>query len=74
MRIAVDNEEYDVWLEDDGTLDTVVSVHHVREGWTQEVRWSTEHGAQYRDEDGTMTDEGFKTLAEESADAAADWR
>ena len=57
-----------VLLEDDGTMDTVISVEHSLAG-KREYRYSCEYGAMFRDDDGAMTDEGFKELADESVDA-----
>ncbi len=59
---------FTVLLEDDGTLDTVISVSHplIEQ---QEFRYSTEYGSMFRDEDGAMTEDGFAELAKESVDA-----
>ena len=77
-----DYGDFDVSLGDDGTMDTVVVVSPVAlkmspvlltcNGASQEIRYSTEYGAMFRDDDGAMTDEGFKELAEESVDAYID--
>lgn len=74
--IINDNEygQFDVRLGDDGTLDTVIKIYP----WNQyiankvgskEIRFSTEYGADFRDDDGTMTDEGFEKLAKEAVEA-----
>ena len=60
--------EFTVLLEDDGTMDTVISVEH-RLTEKTEYRYDTEYAAMFRDENGAMTDDGFKELAEESVDA-----
>jgi len=53
------NDEYDVSLEDDGTLDTVVEVRHDR--WTEPrtYRYSTECAAAYRDNEGRLDMRAF---------------
>ena len=66
--------DFDVTLGDDGTLDTVICVdplndYAIDKAGPQEIRYSTEYGAMFRDDDGTMTDEGFAELAEESVSA-----
>lgn len=60
--------EFDVDLEDDGTLDTVISVWHKSHG-RQEIRYSTEYGAMFRSDDGAMYDEEFSELAQESVES-----
>ena len=60
--------ELTVLLEDDGTIDTVVSVSHSLAG-RQEYRYDCEYASQYRDENGAMTEKGFEELAKESAEA-----
>lgn len=57
-----------VLLCDDGTMDTVISVEHSLAGLT-EFRYDCEYASQFRDESGAMTEDGFKELAEESAEA-----
>ena len=54
MDVRVDGEVYECYLGDDGTLDTVIIVNN------QEYRFGdTSH---CRDNDGAMTDEGFREL------------
>jgi hypothetical protein len=55
MRIRHDDHEHEVFLGDDGTLDTVITVDgiDVRYGETDE----------YRDADGAMTRRGLRALA-----------
>jgi hypothetical protein len=75
MIVKHHNAYYAVELLDDGTLDTVVRICVVMDGeganitspW-QEVRFSQEFAADFRDDSGVLTDEGFKALAEEAAD------
>lgn len=57
MRI----QGHDVVLWDDGTLDTVLVVD-----MKHSVRFSHEEAAQYRRQDGTLTDAGFRELAEQA--------
>ncbi len=63
MTIDVDGTKYECYLEDDGTLDTVVSVNG------REFRYDCEFAADYRDDDGVMTDDGFYQLACDAIDA-----
>ena len=62
-----DYGEFDVDLEDDGTLDTVIGVWH-KDNY-QEIRFSQEYGAEFRTPTGRLTDNGFKELAVESVEA-----
>lgn len=68
--IIDDNEygQFDVSLGDDGTLDTVICVEHELYG-NQEIRYSQEFAADYRNDDGSMTDDGFVELAYDAVDA-----
>jgi hypothetical protein len=50
---------YECFLCDDGTLDTVISIDG------EEIRFSQDYAANFRDSDGVMTDEGFKELCRE---------
>lgn len=63
--------DFGVYLSDDGTLDTVISVYPYTVGFPdeQEIRFSQEHASLCRDETGAMTEEGFKELAEEAVEA-----
>ena len=63
MKITDKGKEYECFLMDDGTLDTVISVNG------QEHRFSTEYAATYRDAMGAMTTDGFYELAYEAIDA-----
>lgn len=62
--------EFDVILSDDGTMDTILVVNPLDDVDTnqEEIRFSQEYGALFRDYDGAMTDEGFAELAEEAVD------
>lgn len=60
--------DFIVLLVDDGTLDTVISVSHLLIA-VREYRYDCEYAAQHRDNNGTMTNDGFVELAEESVDA-----
>ena len=62
MNIRDNNKIYDVCLEDDGTLDTVLSVNG------NEIRFSTEYASEFRDESGIMTTDGLNELAHEAID------
>ena len=70
MMIITDDYygNFDVSLGDDGTLDTVIIVQPPN-GKCEEIRYSTEYGAHFRDDTGAMTDIGFEELAEEAVDA-----
>lgn len=75
MRIRSDGVLFDVRLEDDGTLDTVISLRPVRpkvrrkhdsEYWPrQEFRYSDT--AEYRAKDGGMTLRGLRALGHDAA-------
>ena len=73
----IDDKEYgqfDVCLVDDGTMDTVISVspknrYIINHVGLKEIRFGTEYGVNFRDEDGAMTDEGFDELAHEAFEA-----
>ena len=54
------NEKYKIELIDDGTLDTVISIND------KEFRFSSEYAEAYRNEEGYMTEEGLRELAEEA--------
>ena len=54
---------HEVLLEDDGTLDTVISVDG------EQYRYDTEYAAMFRDGDGTLTEKGFIKLAKETIEA-----
>lgn len=69
--------EFDAYLVDDGTLDTVISVcltdliHNCvgRDDVTHEIRFDHDYVANFRDNTGAMTDEGFEILAKEAIEA-----
>ena len=61
MIIDYGNKEiYEVFLIDDGTLDTIISIND------KEFRFSSEYAEIYRDKEGYMTEEGLRELAEET--------
>lgn len=65
MQTQID--DYTVKLTDDGTLDTVLTVHH-KDG-KHEVQFDTESASWYRDPfTGEMTGAGFKELAEQAVE------
>jgi hypothetical protein len=66
MEFEHDGEKHNVELLDDGTLDTVISVDG------HEVRFSQEHAADFRDQDGVMTDSGLIELARDALDLGLD--
>ena len=57
MRIRWQNKEHQVFLCDDGTLDTVISVDG------KEHRFDGEYASQFRKRDGSMTAKGLRALA-----------
>lgn len=66
--------EFDVCLADDGTMNTVLTVEPsnqfiVAKVGTKEIRFSTEYGAEFRDAEGTISDESFAELAQEAFDS-----
>lgn len=64
--------EFDVWLVDDGTLDTVLEVCQMGALLStagREIRFSQERGAECRDETGAVTNVGFAELAHEAVKA-----
>jgi len=63
MLIKHRGEIYDAHLSDDGTLDTVIII----EGKTYRI--SHEHAAEFRNADGSMTDEGFEELVKDILDS-----
>jgi len=52
-----ENNQFDVYLVDDGTIDTVIDVNG------KEFRFDSEFASFWRDEDGTLSEEGLKELA-----------
>jgi len=59
-------KEYNVYLEDDGTLDTVVSVNG------KDIRFDTEFASQFRNRKGEITKKGWEQLKEEAINAYED--
>ena len=49
-------------LADDGTLDTIVNVYDENGYIVNVARWSQDGVDDYRDKDGSFTDEGLKEL------------
>lgn len=62
MKIEMDGQTFNVFLVDEGTLDTVLKI----EGTDFVQRFDHEYASSFRDESGDLTDEGFKELAEET--------
>jgi len=62
MKITYDNATYDVWIIDDGTLDTVLLVDNI------EHRFDGEYASYYRDTEGSLTYQGLKELAIQAID------
>ena len=54
------NQDFTCYLEDDGTMDTVISINGI------EYRYDGEYCCDFRDEDGSMTEDGFFALIEET--------
>ena len=80
MRIRTDGRLWDVFLADDGTLDTVITVQPVAprrkprgqkpEYWPEQTeRFSQEFAADYRRSDGSMTKNGLRALGLEAIEA-----
>lgn len=70
MRISYDRGLWDVYLIDDGTLDTVISVQPVRgDHPAQQVRFDGEYASEYRYRDGELTIKGLRELGIEAAEA-----
>ena len=73
MRIRCNNRLWEVYLGDDGTLDTVIEVRPVRgDHPAQEVRFDGEWAANFRTADGAMTQRGLRELGLEAIDAYED--
>ena len=56
---------YDKWtvhLTDDGTLDTVVDIHDENGSIVDTARWDHETAADWRDEAGDFTEDGWEEL------------
>jgi hypothetical protein len=72
----MDIEHYMVYLEDDGTMDTVLSVQSKNDDedlimGKKEYRFTDDEGF-YRDEDGAITESGFFELAEQAIEMFAE--
>lgn len=63
VRIRVDGHTYDVFLVDDGTMNTVVRVEH------REYRYDAEYAAQFRKKNGDFSLRGFRELAKDAIEA-----
>lgn len=63
MKFIHEGEQHTVELRDDGTLDTVLVIDG------EEVRLSPDFAAQYREEDGSFTDETLVHCAKDCIDA-----
>ena len=59
MMVVSLNNQYDVTLLDDGTMDTVVEISHKRWDEPKEYRYSTECASAYRDNDGVLDMQSF---------------
>lgn len=60
MQVEYCGTIYQVFLVDDGTLDTVISING------HEVRYDQEYASSFRDRHGTMKKSGLKKLALEA--------
>ena len=60
MIIQDGKHKYEVYLIDDGSLDTVIEING------RDFRFDSEYASIYRDKDGVMTEEGLRELAEET--------
>lgn len=74
MKIKGSDCMYEVYLVDDGTMDTVLSVSpnnddlFARYG-KREIRFDCEYASEFRDDTGAMTDDGFEILAKEAVES-----
>lgn len=65
MKIERDGKTFEVYLVDEGTLDTVIQI----EGTEFVNRFDQEYASSFRDEQtGELTEEGFRELAEETVE------
>ena len=62
MQVKVDSIKYEVYLLDDGTMDTVIEIDGI------EHRFDGEYASYYRAEMGEMTVDGLEMLAKEAID------
>jgi len=60
MLIKDGKYTYEVFLIDDGSLDTVIEING------KIFRFDSEYASIYRNKDGEMTEKGLKELAEET--------
>lgn len=63
MTIRYRGKQWSVFLGDDGTLDTVITVNG------KDVRFDGEYASQFRKQDGSMTERGLRQLAKEAIDS-----
>ena len=66
MTIRYMGGEWEVFLGDDGTLDTVVRVERVRTREERQFRYDQEYAAEWRKPTGEMTRKGLRELGKES--------
>jgi hypothetical protein len=85
MRIRYAGKLWDVWLEDDGTMDTVISIQPVAKSKQnlntsgtgnpeyyyprQEMRFDSEYASEFRRPNGEMTMRGLRILGQEAAES-----
>ena len=62
MQVKVDSTKYEVYLLDDGTMDTVIEIDGI------EHRFDGEYASYYRAKMGEMTIVGLEMLARECID------
>ena len=65
MKINYAGKRHNVYLCDDGTMDTVIEVDG------KEHRFDCEYASEFRKKDGKMTERGLRALAIEALDS--DW-
>lgn len=68
MRLRRNHKLYDVYLGDDGTMDTVIEVSDYH-GHQKDVRFDGEFTSTYRLADGSMTKRGLKELGLEAIES-----
>jgi len=61
-------ERFDVYLMDNGTLDTVLKVYSFLGNDSIECSFDCEYASQFRKKSGELTIKGFKNLAKEAID------
>ena len=66
MNIRFNGKAHEVYLCDDGTLDTVISIDG------KETRFDGEYAAEFRNKSGDMTKSGLRTLAIECLECPID--